>query len=103
MSSPYGRILKRAEEKGFTKKVPGFKANLHRISFEDSDDSSRIDIPNIFLDDRENTEEAYSPVKIKKKEPPIIRQESEQVLDLPRSPTKRIQPVYNEPEPEPEV
>ena len=26
---------------------------VHKISFDDSDDSSRIDIPNIFLNDRD--------------------------------------------------
>jgi hypothetical protein len=29
------------------------------ISFDDSEDSSRVDIPNIFLDDRENNYDSY--------------------------------------------
>lgn len=98
MSSPYGKILRRGEERGFAKKPAGFKANLHRISFEDSDDSSRIDIPNIFLDDRENTEDVYSPVKIKKRDPVMVKQESAQVLDVARSPSKKVQPVQKQPE-----
>ena len=39
---------------------------VHKISFDDSDDSSRIDIPNIFLNDRD--EPSPSPPKRKKLE-----------------------------------
>lgn len=102
MTTPYDKILKRGNEsKPVKKKNNAYKANLHRISFEDSDDSSRIDIPNIFLDDRENTEDVvYSPVKPKKKESPVIeKQESVVELRQTKSPSKRIEAIYNYPEP----
>lgn len=100
MSTPYDKILKRGEEsRPIKKKNNAHKANLHRISFEDSDDSSRIDIPNIFLDDREITEDiVYSPVKspvkpnkAKQNEKPVIeKQDSFQEFKQPKSPSKRI-------------
>ena len=56
------------------------------ISFDDSDDSSRVDIPNIFTEDRENNFDPYSfpsPPKPQKKPkpppPPVLhKNESEQ-------------------------
>lgn len=63
------------------KKVTPAKFNLHKISFDDSDESSRSDIPNIFLDHREEAESPKSPAKPKKLEKErkpvnIIKQES---------------------------
>ena len=55
MTTPYDKILKRGDPKAAKKHIGGYRANVHRISFDDSDDSSRIDVPNIFLDDRVNT------------------------------------------------
>ena len=65
MASPYDKILKKAEGES-KKKIPPLKSNpyLNRISFDDSDDSSRYDIPNIFLDDRD--ESSPSPPKYRK-------------------------------------
>ena len=53
MASPYDKILQRSAEKEAIKnKSSTKKPHLHMISFDDSDDSSRVDVPNIFLDDR---------------------------------------------------
>ena len=73
------------------------------ISFDDSDDSSRIDIPNIFLDDRENNFDPYSmppsppkPQKKPKPAPPppapvLNKNDSEQFIQSPsKSPSKRM-------------
>lgn len=97
MISPYEKILKRGEDKEGKKKTN--KPHLHMISFDDSDESSRQDIPNIFLDDKEHNFEPYSPppkaVKKAKALPPAVRPalektESAQQIDYTRSPTKRI-------------
>ena len=65
--------MRRAEDK---KKAPKPNAyQIHKISFEDSDDSSRIDIPNVFLQDREDPP---SPPKRR-------RQDKEEVLSLHRT------------------
>ena len=100
MSSPYEKILKRgAAEKEPKKKNASYNAHLHMISFDDSDDSSRVDIPNIFLDDRENHMESYAPSppphpkpQRKAKEVPPVRLQpsSAQEFDITKSPTKRL-------------
>jgi hypothetical protein len=72
MTTPYDKILKKGESP--PKKKPNtFKANLHRISFDDSDDSERIEIPNIFLNDREVSEFNYAPPPPKKKHREVPR------------------------------
>ena len=77
------------------------------ISFDDSEDSSRVDIPNIFLDDRERDVDPYSippsPPKPKKKPKPpapapapapapvLYKADSEQQMSSPtKSPSKRL-------------
>jgi hypothetical protein len=97
MISPYEKILKKNEEKDGKKKIN--KPHLHMISFDDSDESSRQDVPNIFLDDRENNFEPYSPPpkpvkKVKaapRVAPPALEKtDSAQHIDFSKSPTKRI-------------
>lgn len=77
MTSPYEKLVKRAEggKKKSTKTPNTYQ--IHKISFEDSDDSSRIDIPNIFLNDHENSYPA-SPAKRHK-------QDKEEVISLHRT------------------
>ena len=73
------------------------------ISFDDSEDSSRVDIPNIFLDDREKDVDPYSippspPKPQKKPKPPapapapvLYKADSEQQISSPtKSPSKRL-------------
>jgi hypothetical protein len=65
MTTPYEKLVRRAEDnKNKNKNSKNNNYQIHKISFEDSDDSSRIDIPNIFLNDRD--ESSPSPPKRKK-------------------------------------
>ena len=81
MISPYEKILKRNEDRDGRepregkRKPAAAKPHLHMISFDDSEDSSRVDIPNIFLDEREHHFDPYSappspPKPQKKAKPP---------------------------------
>ncbi len=54
MSQAYERFAKR-KVKGQKKANPN-RLNLKKISFDDSDDTSRSDIPNIFLAEKSEVE-----------------------------------------------
>jgi hypothetical protein len=62
---------------------------LHKISFDDSVDSSRSDIPNFFIGDKSEAEIPSIPMreKEKKREPPLVKQESLQELKIKRIPS----------------